>query len=192
MNEQSRIRIRKPFLKDIDIIYEATQNKNNITDFVHPSTITLEEMKTNFINRGFWEDYDGVPFMIEDETNSLVGEILAFKSIFSQKEYELSYLIYDKKNRKKGYMTEALKQVTEIIFKENDAQKLYILVDEKNRSSWSVAEKCGFTYAGTKLEAVFHQGEYRKVKTYILKKEISAFKYPEIVNSNTISNKTLR
>ncbi len=170
MKKDSLIKIRKPFLKDIEKIYELSQNVDNINDFISPSIITLEEMKRNFQNKGFWEDYDGIPFIIEISEEKLIGEIIAFKSIHSKGEYELSYYIYRKEDRKKGYMTKALTQAIEQIFKENIAKELYILADEKNRASWSVAENCGFTYTGTKLEAVFHQGEYRKVRTYILKK----------------------
>jgi ribosomal-protein-serine acetyltransferase len=49
----------------------------------------------------------------------------------------------------RGYVTEAVRLLSAVAFRELHAQRLEIRCDPANERSWHVAERCGFTLEGT-------------------------------------------
>lgn len=73
----------------------------------------------------------------------------------------------------KGIMTEAVKGVIGFLFDEVGMHRIAICHASQNHASGKVAEKCGFTYEGTKREMFKSRwGEYLDLKIWsILKNE---------------------
>ncbi|MFX1379485.1 MAG: GNAT family N-acetyltransferase [Promethearchaeota archaeon] len=71
----------------------------------------------------------------------------------------------------KNIATEATELIIEYAFNELNLNKLHGGVCVKNVASWSVAEKLGFKFEGTREKEWYVDGEYLGLKTYCLLKE---------------------
>lgn len=85
----------------------------------------------------------------------LVGSISALPGEFErQKSAEVGYWVA-KPYWGKGIASEALKQFTELVFKNTDLIKLYASVFGENLASAKVLEKCGFKFEAVLEKVIF-------------------------------------
>ncbi|NGX43948.1 MAG: hypothetical protein K1060chlam3_00105, partial [Candidatus Anoxychlamydiales bacterium] len=93
------------------------------------------------------------------------------KSIFLDAQ-ELKYIIFDEKNRGKGFMKEALKVFSSFLFSNRKINRLQLAIPDYHRASIAVAQKCGYIFEGIAREAIFSNGKYLDVCIYsLLRKE---------------------
>lgn len=60
---------------------------------------------------------------------------------------------------RKGYVVEALTQMSDFVFKNTDAKRLYATVLAPNTASMKVLEKCGYALEGVHVCAVYRESE---------------------------------
>ncbi len=173
MIEGKNIVLRKPVEEDLEIIYDITRNYRQIGEFISPSFPSLSNMKRNFQERGYWEDFDGNSFLITNREDVLLGEIGYFKGLPYTEGYEIGYQIFNSEDRGKGYMTEALKIMTAYLFELEPIPRIQINIDSKNKASCRVAEKCGYIHEGTMRKALYCRGEYHDLKLFSMLREES-------------------
>ncbi len=77
-------------------------------------------------------------------------------------EIEVAYYI-SKEFCNQGYITEAIKALTEWVFENTEIEYLIAIIEPKNLSSQRVIEKCGFTNVDTKM--ILNSGE-RETKPF--------------------------
>ena len=83
---------------------------------------------------------------------------------------ELGYYIGEK-HWGKGYMTEAVRQICELIFQKTDIIRIFAEPFASNAASCRVLEKCGFVCEGTLKSNAFKNGTILDMKLYALVKE---------------------
>ena len=100
------------------------------------------------------------------------GEPVGFVDIFEfdpkNRRAALGILIINRKNRQKGYGTEALELVCTYCFTHLGLHQVYANVENDNTSSRLLFEKAGFILTATKKDWNLVNGEYKDEFTYQL------------------------
>ncbi len=125
-----------------------------------------EAMRREFLQNGFVTD-DSELFVIEDQAHRIVGVITHFKCR-TPTSRELGYRLLDQELAGQGYTTEALRMLTDHLFRVHTWHRLEVLASPLNVASVRVAQKCGFTTEGTLREAFFINGRYQDVNVMSL------------------------
>lgn len=123
--------------------------------------------KSRFRETGFWTD-DFNQCLIINQNHHIVGSIWSMKAIPYFNALEIGYIIYDKTNYGKGYMTEALELFVDYLFKVKTINRLEIRILPSHLASEKVAIKCGFTFEGLIKEALFHHGIHQDLRQFVL------------------------
>jgi RimJ/RimL family protein N-acetyltransferase len=122
-----------------------------------------EAMRREFAQNGFVTE-DNELFVIEDEaTHHIVGVVTHFKTR-TPTSREIGYRLFDHRLAGLGYTTEAVKLLTDYLFRINPVQRLEVLTAPENIASLRVAQKCGFREEGTLRQAFFVNGHFQDVK----------------------------
>lgn len=125
-----------------------------------------EAMRKEFISHGFVTD-DSELFVVEDRYHHIVGVISHFKSR-TPTTREIGYRLFDMELSGQGYTSEALRMVTDHLFRVHTWHRLEVLAAPGNVASVRVAQKCGFVEEGVLREAFFINGRYQDVKVMSL------------------------
>lgn len=108
----------------------------------------------------------------EKNTGALVGSISLMGMNSIHRKAELGYWV-GVPYWNKGYCTEAARAIVELGFKELNLNRIYALAFASNNGSWSVMEKIGMAYEGTRRQDVIKDGMPRDLKSYgILRKDL--------------------
>ncbi len=157
---------------DLHKYIEETENVLATGEFLFVAPPSLSELRKSFNENNLWGQNMG-RFLITDLEDNLLGSITYFKPTFYIEGYELSYKIFNEKNRNKGYMTEALNLMTSFMFSWKNIVRLQILVPENNIASWKIAEKCGYGFEGIMRKSVYIKGNLHDLKMYSILKDES-------------------
>jgi len=82
------------------------------------------------------------------DTETVIGGSGLHRIDWSVPKLEIGYWVRTSYGRK-GYVTEAVKAITQFAFRECEANRVEIRCDENNVRSAAVARRAGFTYEGT-------------------------------------------
>ncbi|MFD1677503.1 GNAT family N-acetyltransferase [Alicyclobacillus fodiniaquatilis] len=82
-------------------------------------------------------------YMFEKASGLFVGSCQLLGIQWRVKRFEIGYWITDSAS-KKGYMTEAVHQLTDLAFRHFGANRVELRCDSKNGASRKVAERCGY------------------------------------------------
>lgn len=150
--ESERLIIRMPELDDTDAVFEAQKRsarslkaympwaqKEAVRDEVRA---TLREANANFLAR---KDLRLHVFL--KETGEFVGSSGLHRIDWEIPKFEIGYWI-DDRFEGNGYMTEAVKRITEFAFEELSAKRIEIRCDRDNVRSRAVAERTGYELEG--------------------------------------------
>ncbi|NGX34337.1 MAG: putative ribosomal N-acetyltransferase YdaF [Candidatus Anoxychlamydiales bacterium] len=170
MIEGRNIKIRPIKTAELDqffSILELAQMQNEFFPFDVESEYNF---KKEYQSTGFWQDGKGLALILNLK-NEIIGMISYIKSIFLD-ALELKYIIFDEKNRGKGFMKESLKVFSSFLFSNRKINRLQLAIPDYHRASIAVAQKCGYIFEGIAREAIFSNGKYLDVCIYsLLRKE---------------------
>jgi RimJ/RimL family protein N-acetyltransferase len=171
MIEGRNIKIRPLKDKELDhffFLLEGALIKNEYFPFNIESEYIF---KKQYEQSGFWQEKEGIALIL-DLDNEIIGMIAYIKSYFLE-ALELKYIIFEEKNRAKGYMKEALILFSSFLFANRKINRLQLAIPDYHRASIAVAQKCGYTFEGIAREAIFSKGKYLDVCIYsLLRKEV--------------------
>lgn len=171
MIEGRNIKIRPLKEKEVDHCFsllEVALIKNEFFPFNIESEFIF---KRQYQNTGFWSEEEGIALILNLD-DEIIGMLAYVKSIFLE-AFELKYIIFDEKNRGRGYMKEALTLFSSFLFASRKINRLQLAIPDYHRASIAVAQKCGYTFEGISREAIFSRGKYLDVCIYsLLRKEV--------------------
>lgn len=124
--------------------------------FKSPEAMRKEFMQTSFVTD------DSELFVVEDARHHIVGVITHFKSR-TPTSREIGYRLFDPELAGQGYTTEALRLLTDHLFRVHTWHRLEVLAAPPNLASVRVAQKCGYRAEGTLRGAFFINGRYQDV-----------------------------
>jgi len=171
MIEGRNIKIRPLKDKEVDHFFsllEVALIKNEFFPFNIESEYIF---KKQYQKTGFWLEKEGIALILNFE-DEIIGMIAYIKSYFLE-AVELKYIIFEEKNRAKGYMKEALCLFSSYLFANRKINRLQLAIPDYHRASIAVAQKCSYTFEGIAREAIFSKGKYLDVCIYsLLRKEV--------------------
>lgn len=170
MIEGRNVKIRPIKTSELDQFFSILEIAQMQNDFF-PFDIESEyNFKKEYELTGFWQEEKGLALILNLK-NEIIGMISYIKSIFLD-ALELKYIIFEEKNRGKGFMKEALKVFSSFLFSNRKINRLQLAIPDYHRASIAVAQKCGYIFEGIAREAIFSNGNYLDVCIYsLLRKE---------------------
>lgn len=175
MIQGKNINLRPIRQDDLDEIIKLQSDVSQRGEYLSPHMMNEAMYKKDYQETGFWKEDFG-ELLITNKEGRILGDISYFKGVRYMPGLEIGYGLFKREDRGKGYTTEALKLFSAYLFEIKTIHRLEVHADMNNIGSRRVAEKCGFTFEGTKREAVFNRGEYRDLAMYsMLRHECPSF-----------------
>lgn len=106
--------------------------------------------------------------LIVDNDNRILGTVTHFKSTPYYSALEVGYNMYSLEHRGRGIATEAVRLVTNYLFKVKTINRLEIRMVVNNIASERVAGKCGYVKEGVARGANFVNGKFVDMNVYAL------------------------
>ena len=170
MIKGTKINLRTFREKDLEQFHLLDSDISNRGEY-YPMDITSEPaLKKWFNENGIWDESFGRMLILDKEDN-ILGYINYFKSISYFDSLEIGCILFDKNNRNKGIITEAVRLFVNYLFRSKNINRLEIRAHVDNIASQKVAEKCGFVYEGLNRGAVMYKDSYADLKQYSLTRE---------------------
>jgi ribosomal-protein-alanine N-acetyltransferase len=153
--------VRESDLTELFVFFDSIRLKG---DYLPSTLLSESQFRRAFLETGFWEEDRG---MILLSNGKLLGAIWYER----QKSFdclELYYYIFQREDRKKGIMSEALPLFCSYLFATKKLQRLQIAVPDYSKAALRVAQKSGFQFEGIARKAFFHRGDYLDLCLYSL------------------------
>ena len=118
-------------------------------------------------------------FFVQKKNGTKIGYVAHFQAAG---ETELGYFIIPGE-RRKGYVTEAIRIIVDYLFLAKDIVRIQAKTDPENTASWKALEKAGFTREGTLRKNFYCRGQWRDEFIYSILRE--EWKEPRILTKTT-------
>ncbi|OGN60137.1 MAG: hypothetical protein A3F40_00195 [Chlamydiae bacterium RIFCSPHIGHO2_12_FULL_27_8] len=164
MLEGRNLKIRA--MRDIDLpsLYLLIEKSYVQNEFFINNLESEYHFKENFLKDGFWSEHRQFA-VITNLKNEIIGSIYMQKSnIFDF--CDLKYIIFEEKNRARGYTKEALFIFSNFLFLKKNINRIQLAIPNYHRASIAIAQKCFFTFEGIAKEAMYFNGEYLDLCIY--------------------------
>jgi RimJ/RimL family protein N-acetyltransferase len=151
--ETKRLLIRPVSLSDASLVHKAIlETYNDLKRWLSwiKKKPTLNEIKKNLKKaRSDYKKLKDIRLNIFDkETKDFIGVSGLHRIDWSVPKFEIAYWCR-KKYQKKGYITEAVKTISQLALNKLKARRVEILIDEKNKKSDSIPKRLKFKREGT-------------------------------------------
>lgn len=101
---------------------------------------------------GFWTPKAGV--VAFELTDRLVGTMQFYPASPTVHGFEIGYCLYDEDDRGKGYGSEALRLLSDLLFAQHaECHRLQLIIDVENFADARTVEHCGYAAEGTLRKA---------------------------------------
>jgi diamine N-acetyltransferase len=155
--------------EDLDLLFEV-ENNEEFWEVSATSVPFSRYVLKQYLENSHRDIYDvkQLRLVICDNTSKAVGFIDIFDFDPKNRRAALGILIINRKNRKKGYGTQALELVCKYCFTHLGLHQVYVNVGSDNTSSRLLFEKAGFSLTARKKDWNLVEGEYKDEITYQL------------------------
>ncbi len=155
---------------DLDLLYKKISDLSNRGEFFPMTLSPQSAFKKQYYENGFWNESFG-RFLIRDKEEVLIGSIYYFKTVIYSDALELGYILFNDKERGKGYTTQALSLMVDYLFKTKTMNRIQLRIDANNTPSIKVALKCGFHFDGTRKQIIYLNGKHQDLDEYAILRE---------------------
>ncbi len=150
---------------DLEQLYAFHVDIDNRGSYFPRGIMSWPTFQREFRESGFWGKDKGT-LVIVSPTDEILGHIEFFTTVTYLDEYELSYQVYDAKQRGKGVATEAVRLLVQYLFETKRVNRIRLVIHPDNTASRRLAEKCGFRHEGTARGAWYNRGRHHDVEIY--------------------------
>jgi len=145
MLENNKIRLRAVEPSDIEILYQWENNTNIWIVGENNTPYSRFDIERYVMSEGDIYTNKQLRLMINTaNTNETVGSIDVFDYNPMHRRAGIGIIIYDTKNRHKGFASSALEIVIKYAFSELDIHMLYCNISANNTISLNLFKKAGF------------------------------------------------
>ena len=140
MRKGEKVRIRKIERSDFEQV-----SKHHYTLSITEPLTKVKRLEEVFEKTGFWTDDSGAVAVVTLKDERLVGTVHFYRPKSKRHGFEIGYIIHDRIDMRKGYMSEAVCLLVHLLFQQRlDLHRIQLGTDERNVASWKLAERCGF------------------------------------------------
>jgi ribosomal-protein-alanine N-acetyltransferase len=160
--------------EDLPVLQEWDNNPEFMGEYEELRQETRTELEKTYDNLK-----DAQWFFVQKKDGTKIGYVAHFKAAG---ETELGYFIVPTE-RKKGYVSEAIKIMVDYLFLSRDIVRVQAKADPENLASWKALEKAGFKREGLLRKAFYCRGKWRDDYVYSILRE--DWKEPKILTRTT-------
>lgn len=147
-----RLIIRSPSLEDATVLRDAIEESIEELKVWMPWADHIPSLEESLENcsmavENFKKGKDYRLHIFLKEPNIFLGGSGLHRADWSVPKFEIGYWIRTS-YAGKGYVTEAVKKITEYAMEELKAKRIEIMMSTKNEKSWHVAKRAGYTFEG--------------------------------------------
>lgn len=102
-------------------------------------------------------------FIIDNLERKPIGLLIIDKIKWEYRNCEIGIVIYDKKERRKGYGKDALKTALDFVFNDMNMHMVYLNVFEENEAAINLYQSIGFEKEGILHDRYFKSGRYYNI-----------------------------
>jgi RimJ/RimL family protein N-acetyltransferase len=143
----NRVRLRTIGVQDL----KATTTHKYTLAITEPMTDPVWARKV-LDQAGFWKPEAGacaIETLTEGNCGRLIGTLQFYKSGPGIHGLEIGYILHNEEDRGKGYASEALRLVSDLLFVEHpECHRLQLIIETWNDASARLAENCGYASEG--------------------------------------------
>ena len=155
MKEGKKVRIRKIDPSDFEQL-----SKHSYSLSPTEALTDIEKIAAAFEKTRFWTAISGAVAVVSRNGGRLLGTIQFHPPRSDRHGLEIGYVTHDVADRRKGYMSEAVDLLVELLFLERpNVHRIELGTIQENVASWKLAERCGFKREGAFRNAEFRNGE---------------------------------
>lgn len=166
----SRLRLRMPRAEEAPLVNAAVIESiqqiaawmpwANPTPTPQQTLAWVRQAQAKFITR------EELHFLIFDLEGNFAGACGFHDIKWTVPKFEIGYWLRSNLSGR-GYMTEAVRALTDLAFDHLDAARVEVRMDDRNERSWRVAERAGFTLEGIlRRDARDVEGRLRDTRVY--------------------------
>ncbi len=122
-------------------------------------------LRRAFADNGLWSEHEGTLAIVAVD-DQRVGYIEFFRPIAYLDAYEIGYLLYDPQVAGRGYVTEAVRPLTDYLFQTRRFNRVELRIHPDNAASVRIADKAGYTRDGVARGAWHNDGIYHDLLVY--------------------------
>lgn len=168
MLKGDRINLRTIRAKDLEKLLELSSDIAARGQHYPLALPTETSLRARYDKDGFWGDDSGFMLIVDKATDHILGQVIHFKPVHYYDCVEIGYIIFDVKNRGKGYLSEALRMFCKYLFDLKPIHRIQVQVEPDNIGSRKAAEKCGFQFEGTARSAMISRGKPVDINVFSL------------------------
>jgi len=136
-----------------------------------PHTLTSwPQFKKTYEETGFWSQEFG-RFLIMTPETKMVGSIYYFKTAIYSDALELGFLLFNHAYAGNGYMSEAIKLMTNYLFASKTMNRLQVNIAPDNLSSIKAVKNAGFEFEARRKQIMYIHGKHCDLDEYVLLRE---------------------
>ncbi|MBN2478720.1 MAG: GNAT family N-acetyltransferase [Parachlamydiales bacterium] len=164
MIEGRHVNIRAVQEGDLKDLFLHVQKAISKDEFFEPFFESLSSLNEKFKKTFLWDENESYALIL-NFSNEIIG-MISSKKISIYDALDIKYIIFDKKNRARGYMKESLLIFSNYLFQTRKINRLQLSIPNYHRASIAIAQKCGFAFEGIFKEALFSNGKYLDLCIY--------------------------
>lgn len=149
---------------DLGRLYEAKNDVDVQGEYAVPRLRSEPEFRKRFAETGFF-GRDGGTYLVVDAEDRLLGDI-AYFGVNYMAGYEMGYCLFDRAQRGRGLMTEALGLAVRNLFDTQPVHRLQICTAPDNEASQRLALRCGFRFEARLRGHMFCRGRFEDSLLY--------------------------
>lgn len=149
---------------DLARFYDAVNDVEAQGEYAVPRLRSEPEFRRQFAETGFF-GRDAGTYLVVDAEDRLLGDVVFF-SVNYMAGYEMGYCLFDRAQRGRGLMTEALTLAVNNLFDTRPIHRLQICTAPDNEASKRLALRCGFALEARLRGHIFCRGRHEDSLLY--------------------------
>ncbi len=160
MIPHGRITLRHATEADLPFLLRAMTDSRARGPHILSRIPSPHDVRKRFAENGYSSEEHEV-LLVADESGRVIGNVLHFRTRPYSTAREIGWILYDEKDRGRGYASEAATALVDYLFRSFPAvHRLECTMQEENHASVRVAEKAGFVREGRLRGLVFLDGRF--------------------------------
>ncbi len=148
--------------EDLSRLYMSMNSLRMKGEYLSAELISEHQFRLQFYETSLWSEDRGMLMILHKER--LVGAIWYEKAPLDA--LDLHFYTFDKADRNKGYMKEAIMLFSRYLFATKKIERIQVSIPDYSQAALKLVQRCKFQFEGIARSAFFHRGSYLDLCIY--------------------------